>query len=302
MRKVDCSNCDSKDIPLDESIKIDGKVYCKNCLESQFPDPKMLENKTVVKEFDPTICSSCNKDFGDTVLNKISNYPICTDCETTIKNKTFPVWVKGFFIGILVIVVGSFIWNWKYYSAYKNIKESNAFFRKGDYTNATLLMKSASDKVPEVGELEALSEYFHGIELLTKDKNAEALEEFKKCLNTLPPDYDIQELIIEARIGATFDNKDYKGFLGASKELLASDSSTATAFASVASAYACLYADKGNEEDKKSCFDYLQKAKLIDSTSEDMKSYYNMIEYRIDSRKIIKREEFVKQFPNGWTK
>lgn len=302
MRKIDCNICDNKELPLNDTIKIDGKVYCSSCFETHYSDQKKLENRIVEKEIDPTICSSCSKEFGEVELNKISTYPICNDCETTIKNKNFPTWVKGFFIGILVIVVGSFVWNWKYYSAYKNFQKSNEYFQNGDYANATLLMKFASEKVPEVDDIKTLSTYFNGIELLAKDKSLEALKEFEKCKDKIPPDYNIINLIIQAKIGSTFDNKDYNGFLEASKENLALDTTLAVSLTSVASAYACIYADKGKEDDKQNSLRYLHKAKQIDSTSQEMKAFYNMVEYRIDSRKIIKREDFIKQFPNGWTK
>jgi hypothetical protein len=213
-----------------------------------------------------------------------------------------PNWVKAFFVGILVIVVGSIIWNWNYYAAYMNIKKSNEYFKNGDYFNAALVMKSASEKVPEVEDIKTISIYFNGINLLAKDKCSEALSEFEKCKDKIPQDYNINTLIIQARIGSAFDKKDYNGFLEASKDNLALDSTSAISFASVASAYACLYADKGNGDYKQNSIDYLYKAKQIDSTSKEMKDYYNMVDYRIDSRKIIKREEFIKQFPNGWIK
>lgn len=302
MRLIECHICDTKNIPMNDTIKVDGKVNCANCFETNFLDQKDLEGKLVEKDKDPTICTSCNKDFEDNELRKIANHPICDSCEIEIKNKTFPLWVKGFFIGILVIVLGSFFWNWKYYQAYHDIKQANEFFQKQDYAKATLLMNNASNKVPEVEDLTILSIYFHGLELLSKDKSAEALVEFNKCKYKAPPEFQIKSLILQAKIGATFDNKDYKGFLEASKENLALDYTQAVSLTSVASAYACIYAQEGNDTTKQNAILYLNKAKAIDDTSKTMKDYYNMVEYRIASRKIIPREEFINQFPNGWSK
>jgi hypothetical protein len=302
MKNTDCNICETKNIPLNETIKIDGRIYCKACFETHFSDPKKLKDKIVEKVIDPTICSSCSKDFGEIELKKMGSYPICDDCEVEITNKIFPTWVKGFLIGILVIIIVGFIWNWKFYQAYNNIKQANSMFQVADYENASLLMFKASNVVPEVEDLKTIATYFHGIELLSKDKSKEALNEFNKCKDKIAADYDISRLIIQARIGATFDNKDYEGFLEASKENLALDSSLAVSLTSVASAYACIYADKGNEDAKANAFTYLNKAKSIDDTTKALKDYYNMVEYRIDSKKIIRREEFIKQFPNGWIK
>lgn len=302
MKRIDCNICENKNIPLNDTIKIDGKVYCSSCFEAHFSDQNDLKDKLVEKEMDPTICSSCNKDFENIELKKISTYPICDECYTIIKNKTFPTWVKGFFIGILVIVILGFVWNWKFYQAYNSIKQSNDFFQKGDYTNASILMNEASKKVPEVEDVKTIAAYFRGIELLSKDKSTEALIEFNKCKDKIPPEYNINRLIIQAKIGSSFDKGDYEGFLEASKEILSIDSTVAFSLTSVASAYACIYADKGKEDAKQNAILYLKKAQAIDDTTKELKAYYNMIEYRIDSRKIIRREDFVKQFPNGWTK
>ena len=163
-------------------------------------------------------------------------------------------------------------------------------------------MSDASKKVPEVDDLNTMADYLHGLSLLADDKSAEALEVFNKCKDNLPPDYNISSLILRAKLGVSFDTKDYNQFLALSKENLALDSTQARNWAAVASAYACVYADKGQDSSKLSAYALLNKAKLIDSTSEDNREYYNMIEYRIYSRKIIKHDDFTKQFPHGWNK
>lgn len=302
MRKTNCNICGEKDIPVNDTLRIDNKIYCKSCFEQQFPDPKVLQNKTVEQELDPTICFSCNKDFGDLELKKIANYPICDACQVKIKNRTFPTWVKAFFIAVLVIVAGSFIWNWKYYQAYSYIMKSNDYFQQGDYNSATNLMHLASIKVPEVEDIRTLTSYFHGVDLLVKDSSAEALVEFNKCKDKLPTEYDLDLLINQAKIGKAFNQKDYKGFLEATLESFARDSTTAFSYASVASAYACIYADEGSENAKEKALFYLDKAKMLDENDEENKEYVNRIEHRIETKNIITRNEFVERFPNGWTK
>jgi len=302
MKKTDCTICEKKEIAVNDTIKINSETYCSACFETHFADQSKLKDKLIEKNIDPTICSSCSEDFGDIELNKISIYPICNDCEIKNKNKTFPTWVKAFFIVVMIIVTGSFFWNWKYYQAYSNIKKSNEYFTKGDYANATRLMSAASEKIPELEDLQTMATYFKGIGFLANDKSGEALIEFNKCKDKVPADYKMNSLIIQAKIGSSFDNQDYNGFLEASKENLAMDSTQVISLASVASAYACIYADKGDTAAKSNAFKFIDKAKAIDSASKEMKEYYNMIEYRIDSRKIIRREAFIKQFPNGWIK
>ncbi|TDO78045.1 hypothetical protein EV143_103289 [Flavobacterium chryseum] len=66
MRKTECTNCDNKSVPLNETITIDKKVFCHSCFDANFSDEEKLSGKTIEKKYDPTICSACSKDFGDT--------------------------------------------------------------------------------------------------------------------------------------------------------------------------------------------------------------------------------------------
>lgn len=302
MRKTECSHCNDINKPINDTITIDGTVFCSTCFESNFPEQKGLEGKNIKKIYDPTICTSCAADFDDTELNYVGVYPHCETCETQLKNKIFPMWVKGFFVGILGIVVFSFFWNWKYYEAYNNVKKSNEFFQKGQYTQAANLMSSASKTVSEDDDLKTLTTYYTGIDYLVKDKNAEALALFNNCKDKVPADYNINTLIVQAKIGSSFDKKDYNGFLAASKEYFKIDSTSAMSYSSVASAYACIYADKGDENAKKLAYENIAKAKAIDNKTEESKFYYNFLDYRINTRNIITREEFTKKYPQGWTK
>ncbi|MBF4514772.1 hypothetical protein IRZ71_00360 [Flavobacterium sp. ANB] len=302
MRKTECTNCDNKSVPLNETITINEKDFCQPCFEANFSDEEKLNGKTVEKKYDPTICSACATDFEEKELNKIGVYPHCNDCEAKVKSRVFPNWVKAFFIGIIVIILFSFYWNWQYYDAYSNIQDSNAYFDKGDFANATKLMAKASKEVPEVEDLKTLADYYDGFDLLKKDKNEEALNKFNACIGKIPPDFNLDLYINMAKIGATFDKKDYDGFLTAAKEILKIDSTASDAYASVASAYACIYASRNDESAKVKSYEYLKKAKAIDSTSAEAKFYYNLVEYRMFAHKIMSREEFIKQFPNGWTK
>lgn len=302
MRKIECQTCNDQNKPINETITVDEKVYCSNCFETSFPEQKDLEGKKVEKKFDPTICVVCQKDFDDKELNLIGIYPHCEECKTKVKNKILPVWVKAFFVGILFIVLFSFFWNWKYFDAYQKIKNSGELFDKGDFANAANLMNDASVEVPEVEDLRTLKTFYKGLDYLSKDKNEDAIREFNLCKNIIPEDFRVGFLLNQAKIGSCFNKKDYNGFLDAAKENLKLDSTNVASFSSVASAYACIYADKGEESAKKLALEYIEKAKKIDAKSEESLFYYNFLDYRISTRTIITREEFLKKYPNGWTK
>lgn len=302
MKLTQCTICNKTDVPLNESIGIDHKTYCADCFNTSFPDKEELKGKLIEQEADPTICASCGQDFGDTILKKISRYPICDPCSVAINNRAFPGWVKLFLAALLLIVLFSFYWNWRFYAAFNNIKASNLAFQQANYAEAASLMQSASKKIPEVPDVDAFASYFSGIALLKEDKPVEALAEFNKCKDVMPGEANLKNLILQAEMGTGFETKNYTQFLAASRELLQEDTTSAMLLASVASAYACIYADKGVDSVKTLALDYLQKARATGDTSADARNYFMRIEHRIFTREIVEKEEFDKKYPNGWTK
>jgi hypothetical protein len=301
LKHITCNKCNNHTTPLNEAIKVSGIVYCIACAETEFTTEASLKGKTIERDIDPTICASCQGDYGSLVLDKIAAYPVCNDCKIKIKKRTFPLWVKAFFAAVLLLVVFSFSWNWRYYQGYQHINLSKAAVEKGDYATAARMIRFAEKKVPESEGVKLMSDYINGIDLLTREKSDSALALFTKCRNKLPPDYNIESMINAATAGDCFDKKDYGCFLTASIANLNIDSSAA-AWASVASAYACIYAQSGQDSTRKTAYKYLEKAKSIDSLTDDSKLYYNLIEYRIYSRQIIRRQEFIEKFPGGWLK
>ena len=302
MKYIKCDNCDKLGIPLNDSITIDSKLYCNSCYESNFQVEDDLKGKNIVREPDSTVCSFCGKDNGNTDLQKISNNPICEECELKMKTRAFPSWVKLFFSIVILLIIFSYIWNWRFYQAYRDLNKSNDFAAEGKFEKATTLMLNASNKVPEINDIKLLATYYNGIDLLDKDKSSQALDEFIKCRQKLPENYNIETLIVKAQMGKFFDDKDFEGFLSASKQSLALDTTVAISWASVASAFACIYASKRQDSAKTLSILYLTRAKSMDSTTAELKEYYNMIEHRLYVQQIITLAEFKNKYPKGWTK
>lgn len=302
MKLTPCDICQKDNVPINESLIVDGKRYCSDCLNTHFPDQNLLKERAVENELDPTICASCGTDFGETVLSKISRYPICDDCAVTINNRVFPGWVKFFMAAIFALVLFSFVWNRRFYQAFNHIEAANQAFDKAEIEQATSLMQTASREVPEVDDIRYAASFFNGISKLKEGNGVEALAEFNRCKEYMPPEVDMGRWIAQAEIGAGFEKKDYYLFLNASKKLVAMTDSSAMALASVASAYACLYAVKGVDSLKTLALSAMQKAQDIDSTSAEMKEYYMRIEHRIYTKEILEKVDFDKKYPNGWTK
>lgn len=244
-------------------------------------------------------CAFCKNQFEGTQLGRLSVYPICESCRVDIARKTFPLWVKLFFTGVLILVAFSIFWNWRFYSAYQGIKNANIAAGKGDIAGAAEKMGNAGKQVPEVKEIAEMASYYKGIDLLNKDKSTEALSEFENCVD-LSADLHINELTLQAQMASGFDKKDYKLFLTSAKTFLQLDTTKAVAWASVASAYACLYAQSNLDSLRQQSFKYYNRSKAMDDTSADEKEFLGRILYRLDTKQIITKEQFDKQYPNGY--
>ena len=258
---------------------------------SQNPQEEEIASKS--------ICAFCNTDFG-TRLNKLSVYPICDSCKVNLDKRIFPAWVKLFFAGVLVLVVFSIFWNWRFYSAYLDLKKANQASEQKNVTGAADYMTRASKEVPEAQDVGEMASYYTGIDLLTKDKSTQALKEFDNCKD-LPPELHVNDLVLQAEMGSGFDKKDYKLFLTASKAFLKLDTTQAQSWAGVASAYACLYAQNNADSLKEQSLKYFNKARALDDTSAAAKEFYGRISYRLDTRQIISKEQYDQKYPKGYT-
>jgi hypothetical protein len=301
MKRANCEHCSSTDLPLNDTLKINDKTTCPPCYDTHFKDHADLKSMTVIAGIDPTVCFSCGTDNGELELPRISVHPVCAGCLEDIRNRTFPKWVKGFFIALLVIVVFSFWWNSRFYTGYRQMKLANAAFASGEFDHAAVFAAEAGEHMPEVAGIGYMRAFYNGVSLLQNDNPTEALEEFNRCKDFLTDDYRVNELMTQAKIGAGFDTRNYALFLEGAGENLEADSTLANSWATVASAYACLYAQNGDEESKQHALHHLDKARMIDSTDIELTDYYNFIEHRLYTREILRREDFTQRYPGGWT-
>jgi tetratricopeptide (TPR) repeat protein len=302
MRTHTCHNCAAEEVPQNESLFIEEQPHCKDCVDQHYPTQEALAGKKAVKVLDPTVCAECHTDYGSVTLPTLGQYPVCDSCQRVIKEKTFPLWVKGFLAGIALIVVFSFFWNWKYYSAYRTYNDGIEIAKQGDYGKAATKIKEASLQVPDATELATLANFYEGYGALINNQSEKALNCLTKCEGKLPEDFKLTLLLLQAKTGTAFDHHDYKGFLSGCQESLALDSTQVGNWMGMASAYSCLYVAEGQEDYKVKALEHIARAKQLDSTSAEAKEYYNMIDYRLTQHQIITRDDFKKQFPHGWTK
>jgi hypothetical protein len=298
MQRVSCGTCHNQ-VPFNSTISIDDVPYCEECLESKFPNDESLKGKKVIKEFDPTVCSTCRHDNGENALPKLDIYPLCMPCHQRVKTRVFPSWVKGFLVGIILLVFFSLIWNYRFINAYTQLRAARTAVEQGKLDVAGVEFQKAAANIPELDDLQSLGNYYRGVSLLYSDKNEEALSLFQNCRN-LPQDYTVDAYKAQAEIGVAFDKKDYFSFLLASQRFLTFDSS-AQSLAQVASAYSCLYAERKIDSLRTLSYQYLAKARIKGDTAKDFAFYSRLIEYRLATSENLTRNEYAAKFPNGWT-
>lgn len=291
-----CSICGNQ-TPLNSILNIDQVAHCEKCLSEKFPDERDLNGKLITREFDQTVCANCSTDFGERILNKIGEYPTCTACERLVEERIFPVWVKAFFAGIIVLVILSGILNWRFVRGYYLDKKTKTVMASMDAEKIATHFSELSANVPEVPEFQTVALLNAGIELMANDRSDEAYKLFQQC-TSLPENYYVDIYMQEAKIGAAFENKDYRQFLIEAKRFLVYDSS-ATSLAQVASAYSCLFASEKSDSTFLLANDYINRAESKDP-EQTLTSYLNMIRYRLTTGNIVTRAQFEAKFPNGY--
>jgi hypothetical protein len=273
------------------------RTLCPTCAEDFFRGH--VGTKRAVRHVDPTVCVNCGADNGDTPHGQLMKLPTCGQCIDFYRNRPFPGWVKASFAAILVLVIVSLAWNWRFFQAHFEIKAAWAAMAKGDAKTAAAKMSAAAAHVPEAPDLDELAALFQGLLCLEEDKCADAEACFARCAR-LPPEFQVAALRQQAAAGAAFDRKDYDRFLQVAEDIARQQPRDAIARAQVASALACQYAVRGEPELRRRAEAKLEEAKQMDSAALQAGRYEERIRHRLQTREVISGQEFLKRFPNGW--
>lgn len=299
MKQTQCQQCE-RYFPMNETLKIADDIICKGCAREFIESRQNITQEMIQPNLDPTVCIQCGKDSGDVSLDTLAGVPTCDGCRSFFKNRPFPTWIKMSFAALIAIVLFSFIWNFRFITAYVQVRQSVGALVRGDMEEASSLMSSASEHVPEHVELRAFASFYKGLYLLQQGKDAEALQLFKSCHGIVGAEFDLEYFITTAEIGVAFNNKDYDKFLKLALELCEKHPDNSVTVAQAASAYACKYAVTGDEQFRLKGFESLERARAVSGQDEDFEEYEQRILHRFHTREIISRNEFNERYPDGW--
>jgi hypothetical protein len=282
-----------------KALSVNGKQMCRSCAEEYIRKNPDTRQDEVSPCLDPTICENCGRDGGTHEHEKLAGVPVCPQCKHFFSNRPFPFWIKMASLALAGLVIFATLWNARYALAYMEFKKCMIEGSQGNIAAAVTLSSSAASRVPESVDLKAFADYFAGFQFLIEGKSRAALARFHACKTVLPQGYGVSGLIDKAEIGAAFDEKNYDRFLALAlaQEKAAPDNPIIAA--SIASAYACKYADTGISEFRDKANGYLKKATDL-AGSEGIGDYEMRILYRLYSKEILTNEEYTKKFPNGW--
>jgi hypothetical protein len=299
MQHARCEHCGGQ-FPMNDTVKLKGQCLCVGCADKQISQLGGVPREAIEAEADPTVCVNCGHDNGAVPLERLAGLPACDRCIHYFRHRPFPNWIRLGAVGLLALVVFALWFNGRFFLAYWEMRASGRAFAEADAARAADLMESAAQRVPETRELDAFATYLRGLALLQAGDSAEALNHLENARGRIPPDFPIEDVLLHARMGKCFDEKDYDGFLRHATDLAERHPGEPSAVASVASAYACKYVQTGEAEFKEKAMEALGRARANAHKDPEFPEYEDRILYRIESRQIISREEFQQRFPNGW--
>ncbi len=316
-------------------LRVFGRTLCAQCAEMDVADRKLkkIPEGSVQHLIDPTICVKCGRDNGDADLPLLGGgvepmdgrrasragsprprggvepmdgmvaggIPICPDCEKAARNVRYPAWLKISLAALLAFAALSCLMNLRFFRGYADLKNGLRRAQARDFPAAVALLDAASRSIPESKDISSLASYIRGTYLLIQDKPTEALPHLREAAEVRAGDESVREMILVAEVGAAFDSKDYDLMLEKSRAIMEKDPRDSSAAAGVASALACKWAVTGERRFKIEALDFLKRARTLDAGRDpSFREHEARILHRLDSRRIISREEYARKFPGGY--
>ncbi len=303
MKQVACSECQQL-APMGETLLVKQRHVCSSCVEGVLSQAaeKGITKEDVFRASDPTVCTQCKADNGTEELPRLAGMPVCTTCEDRFRNRPYPMWLKGAFVGLLALAIFSCAWNWRFMAATRELHQMHRALARQDFERAADLADRASRHVPEIPEFAGMAAFNHGLDELAKDHSAQAVDYLKKAKQSRNsgrlPEVDLY--LLQAEAFAAFDTKHYDDYLAKAKVFAGRMPGEPRAVAMVASAYACKYAVSGNQEFRSEALKNLDKASKMAGKDPDAAAYRERILHRLDTREIISHKEFEQRFPHGY--
>jgi DNA-directed RNA polymerase subunit RPC12/RpoP/tetratricopeptide (TPR) repeat protein len=137
MRHLNCSSCGTE-LPAAQMFQVDGAVVCQTCGDRLLAEAKPKKHRPrVARIIDPTVCSRCKTDYGDTDLPLIGGTPVCNNCAPALYAYPFPGWLKACFAALLLLLAFALWHGAAYFAAGRHLVQARNAMERQDYASAT---------------------------------------------------------------------------------------------------------------------------------------------------------------------
>ena len=138
MRYLKCSSCD-RQFPAAQMFTYDDAPVCEPCGDRLVVEAHAKHYRPQVRRIlDPTICSRCKMDNGDTDLRLIGGSPFCPRCGAALYAYPFPTWLKASFAGLLLLLAFALWHDAPYFAAGRHLAAARRDMARENYKSAAL--------------------------------------------------------------------------------------------------------------------------------------------------------------------
>lgn len=145
MRQATCSQCAATG-PLRSLFVYRDQIYCPNCAE--FLRTETVPGATPAPMIDPTICSRCGIDNGNTEFPRLGALPFCHTCQEYVEANPYPGWLKAGLFALLALLVVALVHGRKYFQVGREMYIGEKLAEQAKYAEAIPHLKQTVQLAP----------------------------------------------------------------------------------------------------------------------------------------------------------
>jgi tetratricopeptide (TPR) repeat protein len=146
MRHVSCSQC-ARTGPARTYFAHNHQIYCADCAE--YLRLETVPGARPSALLDPTICSRCQADNGNTEFPIVGSLPLCPTCQDYVDSNPYPVWLKVGLAAMLCLLVVALVNGRKYFHAGRSLYVGERLVDEGHFEQALPYLQEALRIAPE---------------------------------------------------------------------------------------------------------------------------------------------------------
>jgi tetratricopeptide (TPR) repeat protein len=147
MRQGTCTQCAATG-PLQSFFHYENKSYCRPCTEKLLQAAAAPPGAQPVAAVDPTICSRCHADNGNSEFSRVGTLPFCQPCQDYLYSNPYPQWLKMGLAALLVLLAVALVHGRKYFQVGREMYIGEKLVDLGKYAEAIPHLKKTVQVAP----------------------------------------------------------------------------------------------------------------------------------------------------------